>query len=92
MNRIVNFKETFLQELKKSNIKLVDFCHQKNFNCLLVTKLLKQLVWNEKIKKEDDKITFHIIENWIIDKQKDRANREIFDVKELILKFNTVNS
>ena len=47
MNRIVNFKETFLQELKKSNIKLVDFCHQKNFNCLLVI-----VVFNKKAKNE----------------------------------------
>ena len=87
MNVIVNFKQTFLQELKKSNIKLGEFCHLKNLNRDLINKVLKKCVWCEKITKEDEKISFHIIENWIIDKQNDSANREIFDVEELISKF-----
>ena len=74
MNVIVNLKQTFLQQLKKSNIKLGEFYHLKNLNRDLINKVLKKCVWCEKITKEDEKISFHIIENWIIDKQNDRAN------------------
>jgi hypothetical protein len=32
MNVKINLKKTFLNELKKSNIKLCDFCQQKKLN------------------------------------------------------------
>jgi hypothetical protein len=45
MNVKINFKETFLNELKKSNIKLCDFCQQKKLNPNLIDKILIKSTW-----------------------------------------------
>jgi|APCry1669190288_1035285.scaffolds.fasta_scaffold40772_3 hypothetical protein len=87
MNALLNIKEEFLKELKKSNIKLSDFCIQKNLNRDVIKKIFNKYIWS-CLLTDDERIIYHVIENWIIDKQKDRANREIFDVEQLISKFN----
>jgi hypothetical protein len=87
MNVKINFKETFLNELKKSNIKLCDFCQQKKLNPNLIDKILIKSTWSS-LFTENENLFFHEIENWLIDKQNERASREIFDVKELVSKFN----
>ena len=73
--------------LKFKNIKLSDFCIQKNLNRDLINKIFNKYVWSSLLT-DDERIIYHVIENWIIDKQKDRANRKIFDVEQLISKFN----
>jgi hypothetical protein len=82
----INFKETFLNELKKSNIKLCDFCQQKKLNRNLINKILIKSTWSS-LFTENENVFFHVIENWLIDKQNKRAKRETFDVKELVSKF-----
>ena len=77
----------FLNELKKSNIKLCDFCQQKKLNPNLINKILIKSTWSS-LFTENENLFFHEIENWLIDKQNERASREIFDVKELVSKFN----
>jgi hypothetical protein len=65
MNVKINFKETFLNELKKSNIKLCDFCQQKKLNPNLIDKILIKSTWSS-LFTENENLFFHEIENWLI--------------------------
>ena len=80
MNVKINLKKTFLNELKKSNIKLCDFCQQKKLNRNLINKILIKSTWSS-LFTENENVFFHVIENWLIDKQNKRAKRETLTSK-----------
>jgi hypothetical protein len=66
---------------------LRDFCLQKGLYQQLINKILLKCTWSS-LFTEDEEIMFYEIENWLIEKQLERADREIFDVNELVLKFD----
>ena len=87
MNIRTNLKEIFYNELKKSNITVKEFCVRKNIiHYDKVFKIFKKKFWHKELNS-DEELVVQVFENWLNEKQNERASRQIFDVKELQLKF-----
>ena len=86
MNVQKNFKESFHNQLKNSNITIREFCNIKNVEYHEVAKIITKSIWSNKFSCKEE-IIIQVIENWLTEKQIEKASREKFDVKDLQLKF-----
>ena len=86
MNVQKKFKESFYNQLINSNITTKEFCNKKNLQYHEVLNILKKSNWSNKFSCEEE-IIIQVIENWLTEKQIEKVSREIFDVKEVQLKF-----
>ena len=63
-----------------------EFSVEKNLSHNDVVKIFKKCFWSKELESNEE-VVVQVIENWVTDKQNERASRRIFDVKELQLKY-----
>ena len=76
MNIQNKLKENFNKQLKISNIPITEFCNKKNLEYREVVKILTKSIWINQFSCEEE-IIIQVIENWLIEKQIEKASREI---------------